>query len=315
MIHFYIYSVPQNRAVVQSARGLLYGAFFAILQVNMETKFNKKVQKHRRRWFREDWQEKLPVRQVFLFAALLLLVLLILWINEPSLSALHNADLDLVRAKGSLHIGVDENLFGLNVQGQGLEDELAAALSRFLFEDTESCQTVGVTRQTAQWKMADGLIDLAAVSMSGFSSREYTATTVPFYTDAVVLVGYGIQPLSEKRVAALKDTDAYKVLTRYQQDEEPTLSVLPYAAYYDMLVALRAGTVDYCAMPRTAALTFMDEDMRLCPGNIGTVQYHLVAPASEKALLSLLDALLVQWAQDGTLRAWYEKYDLLYEQG
>ena len=44
----------------------------------METKFNKKVQKHRRRWFREDWQEKLPVRQVFLFAALLLLVLLIL---------------------------------------------------------------------------------------------------------------------------------------------------------------------------------------------------------------------------------------------
>lgn len=163
--------------------------------------------------------------------------------------------------------------------------------------------------------MADGLIDLAAVSMSGFSSREYTATTVPFYTDAVVLVGYGTQPLSEKRVAALKDTDAYKVLTRYQQDEEPTLSILPYAAYYDMLVALRAGTVDYCAMPRTAALTFMDEDMRLCPGNIGTVQYHLVAPASEKALLSLLDALLVQWAQDGTLRAWYEKYDLLYEQG
>ena len=80
-------------------------------------------------------------------------------------------------------------------------------------------------------------------------------------------------------------------------------------------MALRAGTVDYCAMPRTAALTFMDEDMRLCPGNIGTVQYHLVAPASEKALLSLLDALLVQWAQDGTLRAWYEKYDLLYEQG
>lgn len=123
----------------------------------------------------------MPVRQVFLFAALLLLVLLILWINEPSLSALHNADLDLVRAKGSLHIGVDENLFGLNVQGQGLEDELAAALSRFLFEDTESCQTVGVTRQTAQWKMADGLIDLAAVSMSGFPPGNTLLPPCPLY--------------------------------------------------------------------------------------------------------------------------------------
>lgn len=279
----------------------------------METRFNKKVQKHRRRILRGDWQEKLPVGPVFVCAGILLLVLLIIWINEPSLSALNNADLDLVRARGSLKVGVDESLYGLNQNGQGLEGEIARALSLYLFSAEDGCETVGVTRQTAQWRMADGMTDLSIVSMSKFSSKEYTATTMPFYTDAVVLVGYGGGSLGEKRIGGLKNTDAYKVLLQYQEDDEPSLSVCPYAAYYDMLVALRAGTIDYAAMPRTAALTYMDEDMRLYPGHIGTVQYHIMVPATEKALLELLDALLVTWAQDGTLRTWYEQYDLLYE--
>lgn len=281
--------------------------------IGMETRFNKKVQKHRRQIFRGDWQDKLPVRPVFLCAGVLLLVLLIIWINEPSLSALNNADLDLVRAKGSLKVGEDESLYGLNQNGQGLEAEIATALSQFLFSAEDGCETVGVTRQTAQWRMADGMIDLAIVSMSQFSSKEYTATTMPFYTDAVVLVGYGSGSLQDKRIGALKNTDAYTAVLQYQEDEEPSLSLCPYAAYYDMLVALRAGTIDYAAMPRTVALSYMDEDMQLYPQRIGTVQYHIIVPASEKALLELLDALLVTWAQDGTLRSWYEQYDLLYE--
>lgn len=279
----------------------------------METRFNKKVQKHRRQIFRGDWQEKLPVGPVFLCAGVLLLILLIIWINEPSLSALNNADLDLVRSKGSLKVGVDEALYGLNQSGNGLENEIARELSEFLFSTEDGCETVGVTRQTAQWRMADGMIDLAIVSMSQFSSKEYAATTMPFYTDAVVLVGYGAGPLEEKRIGGLKNTDAYTALLQYQEDDVPSIEVCPYAAYYDMLVALRAGTIDYAAMPRTAALTYMDEDMQLYPGHIGTVQYHIMVPATEKALLELLDALLVTWAQDGTLRGWYEKYDLLYE--
>lgn len=279
----------------------------------METRFNKKVQKHRRRLFRGDWQEKLPVGPVFLCAGLLLLILLIIWINEPSLSALNNADLDLVRAKGGLKVGVDEDLYGLHQKGQGLETEISAALSAFLFSASDACESVSVTRQTAQWRMADGMIDLAIVSMSKFSSKEYAATTMPFYTDAVVLVGYGAGSLKDKRIGGLRNTDAYKALLQYQEDEVPSISVCPYAAYYDMLVALRAGTIDYAAMPRTAALSYMDEDMLLYPGHIATVQYHIMAPATEKALIELLDALLVTWAQDGTLRSWYEQYGLLYE--
>lgn len=279
----------------------------------METRFNKKVQKHRRRILRGGWQDKLPVRPVFLCAGALLLILLIIWINEPSLSALSNADLDLVRSKGSLKVGVDQSLYGLNQNGQGLEGEIAQALSEFLFSAEDGCETVEVTRQTAQWRMADGMIDVAIVSMSQFSSKEYAATTMPFYTDAVVLVGYGGGDLTEKRIGGLKNTDAYTVLLQYQEDDVPSMEVRPYAAYYDMLVALRAGTIDYAAMPRTAALTYMDEDMQLYPGHIGTVQYHVMVPATEKALLELLDALLVTWAQDGTLRGWYEEYDLLYE--
>ena len=44
----------------------------------METKFNKKVQKHRRRLLPDNWQEKLPLRPV-LFLLGMLLVVFVAW--------------------------------------------------------------------------------------------------------------------------------------------------------------------------------------------------------------------------------------------
>lgn len=279
----------------------------------METKFNKKIHTRRRRLLPPDWQDKLPVKPLLFLLVLTLLVVLLMWLNEPGLGSISQEDLELLRNRGGLKLGVDSSLYGLYEEGVGLEADIAAALSEFLYEDTDSCQPVPLTRQSIHYLFADGEIHMSLCSLSALSGKEYTATTHPFYQDPVVLVGYENAGISGKKVAGLSGTDSYKLLEKHQKEQDASLLLYPYAAYYDMLVALRAGRVDYCAMPRTAALSYKDEDMLLLPGSLGSIEYHVILPVQEKLLKELMDELLLSWAREGKLSQWYEKHGLLYE--
>ncbi len=281
----------------------------------METRFNKKVQKHRRRLLPDNWQEKLPLRPVLFLLSALLLVLLAILVNQPADSYLNNAEIDVLRSKGTLRVGVDENIYGLNQNGQGLEPALCAALSQVIFNSDDGCEMQTVSRHTVVWQMSEEKIDIAIMTLDKLSGKNYLATENPFYSEPCLLMGYTIPPaeeLAEKRIGVLHDTAAYNAVSKYQQDEENGLIIVPYAAYYDMLVALRAGSLDAVCMPRSLAITHQEKAMVLSPYALGTVNYHVIGTAEEKDLLSLIDSQLARWAQDGTLRAWYERYDLVY---
>ncbi len=282
----------------------------------METKFNRKVQKHRRRLLPDNWQEKLPVRPVLFLLGTLLVLFVAILVNQPADSYLNNAEIDVLRRKGTLRVGIDEKIYGLSVNGVGLEPAICAGLSQVIFNSADGCETAAVSRHTVTWQMSEGNIDIAIMSLSKLNGKAYLATEAPFYRDPCVLMGYSIPPkaeLGEKRIAVLHDTDAYTVVSKYQQDEENGLVIVAYAAYYDMLVALRAGSVDAVCMPRSVAITHREKAMVLSNYALGTVDYHVIGTTEQKDLLSLIDSQLIAWANDGTLRSWYEAYDLLYD--
>ena len=282
----------------------------------METKFNKNVQKHRRRLLPDNWQEKLPLRPVLFGLGMLLVIFIAILVNQPADSYLNNAEIDVLRRKGTLRVGVDENVYGLNANGAGLEPTICAALSQVIFNSGDGCEMQAVDRHTVAWQMSEGNVDIAVMSLDRLSGKNYLSTETPFYRDPCVLMGYSIPAkadLSGKRIAVLHDTACDAVVTKYQQDEENGLVVVPFAAYYDMLVALRAGSVDAACMPRTVALTHQEKAMVLSGYALGTVDYHVIGTSEEKDLISLIDSQLIEWANDGTLRRWYEAYDLLYD--
>ena len=282
----------------------------------METKFNKKVQKHRRRLLPDNWQEKLPVRPVLFLLGMLLVVFIAILVNQPADSYLNNAEIDVLRRKGTLRVGVDEDVYGLNRKGVGLEPALCDALSEVIFNSADGCELQTVTRHTVAWQMSEGNIDIAVMSLGKLTGKNYLATETPFYRDPCVLMGYAIPAradLAGKQIAVLHDTDACTILTKYQQDVENDLIIVTYAAYYDMLVALRAGSVDAVCMPRSQALSHREKAMVLSDYALGTIDYRVIGTGEQKDLLSLIDSQLIEWANDGTLRAWYEAYDLLYD--
>lgn len=278
----------------------------------MGTKFNRNL-KQKRPWLqlRADWAEKLPLKALAAVFLLLLAVGLLLLINMPSSSYLDSAEVGILRSRDILRVGVDTDVFGLSNNGTGLEIAMTEALSEAVFGESDACETVECTRQNVAWYFADGKIDLAIMSLPSLSG--YSATELPFYIDAVVLMGYAnTDTLAGKKVGVLYGTAAETVLKKYTETDSPETVAVPYADYYDMLLALRAGTLDYVCMTRTAALSRKTEELMLLPGKIGTVEYHIITKATETTILSVAEALLTQWISDGTLGRWYRQFRLTY---
>ena len=131
----------------------------------METKFNKTVQKHRRRLLPNNWQEKLPLRPLLFGLGMLAVILVAILVNQPADSYLNNAEIDVLRKKGTLRVGIDENICCLNQNGAGLEPALSAALSEVIFSSADGCENQTVTRHTVTWQMSEGNIDIAIMSL------------------------------------------------------------------------------------------------------------------------------------------------------
>lgn len=275
----------------------------------METKFNQSLQKKKRFSLRPDWQERLPVKPVVaaIFAVLLLTVLVL--VNQPTQSVLNSAEMDMVREKGLLRIGVDTDIPGLYRQGEGLEADIGNALGALIFEDTDRVVFVETDRYTAVWQMADGYIDLALVSMPSFSGSAYGRSEEPFFVDECVLLGYETGPLAGKTVAVLQETPCQTLLYQYLEEHEPEMVVRPAADYYSMLVMLRAGAVDAVCVPETVVPTLWEAGMKRYEGNIGTIPYHAISEQGH-VLSDLCSELFWDWQADGTFENWYRENGL-----
>ena len=276
----------------------------------METKFNQQVSK--KKWFRlrPGWQDRLPVRPLLLVAAFAVLLTLLILVNQPRSRVLNSAEMEMVRSTGVLRIGVDDGIAGLYQNGKGLETEIGLALGEAVFESTDGISFVPCTRYSALWRMYDGYIDLALLSMQSFGNDSYARNTVPFYTEDCVLMGYEERPLEHLRVAVLSGTQAEEIAYGILDQDEPELVIVPCADYYSMLVKLRAGSVDAMCMPRTVALGYQERGMVIFSKPVGTLSYYAIAP-SGSILLELCDEMFSKWTEDGTMQKWQAENGLI----
>ncbi|HPF54328.1 MAG TPA: hypothetical protein P5116_04690 [Eubacteriales bacterium] len=271
----------------------------------METRFNKRIPRRRSHRARPAFFEKLPIKYILVGLALVVVVLLMILINNPTESLLSTADIDVVRSKGMLRIGVDENVYALNVNGAGLEVDIAAALGRVIFENDESVILVPCSRNTVYRLFEDNEIDLAMFSQSGLSGSDYINSELAFFTDECVLMGYAPDASTTgMEIGVLYNSDCEAVLEQYISATDNSMVLKPYAAYYDMLVALRAGTIDAVCMSYTAAMSHLETGLVIYPVSVGVVAYRVTSEKGSETLISLVDELIYDWTSDGSMEAW-----------
>ena len=275
----------------------------------METKFNRTIRTKKKFSLRPDWQERLPLRAVLIATGCVLLLAVLVLVNRPTETVLNSAEMDMVRNRGMIHIGVDTDVEGLYVDGVGLEAILGTAITERIFSESDHVTFVETDRYSAPWRMADGEIDLALVSMTSFPGSDYGRSETPFYTDTCVLMGYETGSLTGKTIAVLQETPSQELLYRYMEAYEPELVVRECADYYSMMVMLRSGAVDAVCMPDTVAKTMQEARMHRY-GDLGSISYHAIAP-KEDILLELCSELLWEWQKDGTLLKWQTECGLI----
>ena len=274
----------------------------------METKFNESLKSKKRHLLRPGWQERLPIKPILVAVAVLLLVTVLVLVNRPTESVVNSAEMDVIKSAGVLRVGVDDGVEGLYQNGRGYERALCEKLASMIFGSTEGLSIVPTERYAAPWRMNDGEIDLCIMSMQEFPEEGYERSTVPFFTDTCVLLGYtSFDSLKGKTIAVLQETPSEKLLYDYLEKVEPEMVVHPYADYYAMRVALRAGTVDAVCVPKTVAISWHESRTEILPFTIGKIPYYAIAK-KDSVLLSLCNEVFYDWQRDGTLRAWGEEY-------
>ena len=274
----------------------------------METKFNETLQPKKRRGPRPGWQERLPIKPILVAAVAVLLIAVLVLINRPSTTVLANPELDVIRSAGVLRVGVDTDIPGLFQNGDGYEKAVADRLAMLIFGHTEGVSFVSVDRYSAPWRMNDGEIDLALMSMQSFPQEAYAHSSVPFFTDRCVIHAYEqFESLAGKTIAVLQETPSETLLYRYLESVEPEMVVHVAADYYSMRVMLRAGTVDGVCLPRTVAASWREARTQILPFEIGAIPYYAIAK-KDSVLLEVCDEFFADWRIDGTFRNLGETY-------
>ena len=274
----------------------------------METKFNQSLKPKKKHLLRPGWQERLPIKPILVAIVAVLLLTVLVLINRPTESVLSSAELDVVKSAGVLRVGVDADLSGLFQNGDGYERAVAEGLAKLLFGSTEGVTLVPVDRYAAPWRMSDGEIDLAIMSMQEFPEEGFARSKTAFFVDDCVLLGYEpFESLAGRTVAVLEDTPSETLLDGYLEKVEPEMVIRRAADYYSMRVMLRAGSVDAVCVPRTVALSWRESRTKILSFDIGRIPYYAIA-RKDSVLLDLCSEVFYDWQRDGTFAAWGKQY-------
>jgi ABC-type amino acid transport substrate-binding protein len=274
----------------------------------METKFNQSLKPKKKHILRPGWQERLPVKPILVAIVAVLLLTVLVLINRPTESVLSSAELDVVKSAGVLRVGVDSNLIGLYQNGNGYERAVAEGLATLIFGNTEGVSLVPVDRYAAPWRMSDGEIDLAIMSMQQFPEEGFDRSKAAFFTDDCIVLAYEpFESLAGRAVAVLEDTPSETLLDTYLEKVEPELVIRRAADYYSMRVMLRAGSVDAVCVPRSVALTWQESRTKILPFEIGKIPYYAIAK-KDSVLLTLCNEVFYDWQRDGTFQNWGAQY-------
>lgn len=258
----------------------------------METKINKKLPKGQKRQRRSDWQEHLPVGPILLCAVGLIVIAALILLNRTTTSVKYSPEMDVIRSRGALRIAVDSNLYGLHQNGEGLEIELGKRLGREIFNAEDCVSFVSTHRYTLMMELDDGSVDLALMSVTELDSKGYQLSKQPFYSEPCILLAPDtIYSLENLKIGVLNGSSSQQLLEKFETEVEPELLIVPSAAYYDLIIAMRARRVDAICLPLSAALTYADDDLIRQSVDIGTLHYYAVAKTNDRVILDLVDEI------------------------
>lgn len=129
-----------------------------------------------------------PVRIALCCAAGLVLLVLLAMLLKPRTQLMNTPEIQRIRERGVLAVGVRDDMPLFAEDGEGFEIELAQKFAAYLLPDTAgdaAAKLITVNGKTASTKLSDGTIDAAVALMPRGASSKYVYS-YPYYTDTML---------------------------------------------------------------------------------------------------------------------------------
>ncbi len=247
--------------------------------------------------------------------ALVLLILLL----RPASQLLNAPEIARAKRLGVLRVGVLADMPGFSVvkngSGEGLEVSLAHALAKQIFPDMDpqvSAELVAVNRYTAISHLKKGDVDVVFAMQRNTGSDLYTYSA-PYFTDSVQLLcraGTEHDALKAKSIGMIENSESAAAWKIYDQKNDAMLKAQYYASYPDLVSALRAGKVDYVAVPGAVVSSLLTSGITVHDTSLGPAEYVAVSMAESPSFALLADLVIQQMQGDGELNALISQYGL-----
>lgn len=211
----------------------------------------------------------------------------------------------------------DHEPFGfVNAKGEvsGFEVDLVRAL---VDRWDGQVQFIPVTASDKVQKLAAGAVDmLAATPTHNAESERVIDFSQSYFSDqSAVLVAAttGISQLTDlqgKTIAAVRGSSAFDQISRYAQQKQLDLTILPFQEYPPAMAAVKAGQVQGLAASRNylARAAQADPQLTVLEEALAQESYALGLPQSDSLLRGLVNATLQELKRNGLYDRIYQKW-------
>ncbi len=277
------------------------------------------MQRHprRRRVHRADAplrkQMRLYLTALGALAALFLLILLL----RPSSQLLNAPEIARAKRLGVLRVGVLSNAPGFSVLdangGDGLEIALARELGKKIFPDIDpevSVELIAVNQYTALPHIKQGDIDIVFAMQRNTGSDSYSYSSA-YYHDPVRLLcrsGEEHTALNGRNIGLIEGGEAQSAWKTYEQEHDTGSKAIYYSSYPDLIVALRAGDIDFIGVTGSHAASLIGAGVSLNDTVLGSVGYVAVSSSESSSFALLADLVIQELQRDGKLDALTAQY-------
>lgn len=246
-----------------------------------------------------------------------LLVLLVLFIpSDTKENALSSSAVKRVRERGTLLVGVNDDIYGFSDGETGLETEIARRIAEEIFSDSDAANSVtfvNMSQSFMDMHFGDGSIDIAIMQCPNDFYESKYAYSETYYTDRCLMVikrtSEASGSLNNAKIGVVADTISVTRLDSYVSDADISVNKQEYPTYDLMLNALKAERIDACVLPGIYFDKYQSTyAIKVHNASLDNIGYSVACNTEDSAFADIASAVINDMKKSGELSKLTEDY-------
>lgn len=233
---------------------------------------------------------------------------------------LTSADIKAIQKAGVLRVGVKQDVPNFGYYSpktnsyEGMEIDLAHKIADSMGVKADF---TAVTAQTREALIDNGQLDVIIATYTITPERQASYSfSKPYYIDEVGFLvnskkGFTkIADLDGQSIGVAQGSTTKKAIEEYANAHQIQFNFVQLGSYPELAISLYANRIQAFSVDKSILSGYRSQKTAILDEGFNTQEYGIATKLSKKDLTAYIDALLEQWATDGSLNSLYDTYGL-----